>query len=197
MQSRVVVVDEFDVAVGTVEKIEAHRPPGRLHRAFSVILHDGSGRILLQQRADTKHHFRSIWANSCCGHPAPGQAVVPAARQRVREELGVDVEILDAVGTFRYQASDPDSGLVEREIDHVLVGLLERELRPDPREVKAVRWTHLDEALEEMALRPDDYAPWLPGVLEAASWLWDPTASYPDLGLALDRVGVGQAAHLG
>lgn len=188
-RDRVVVVDEFDAVVGEAEKIEAHRPPGLLHRAFSVVLHDKSGRMLLQQRSDSKHHYRSIWANSCCGHPGPGQDVVPAARQRVRDELGVHVDVLDVVGSFRYQAIDPDSGLVEHEIDHVLVGLLEHELSPNPDEVKAVRWMAFDEVVDEIAARPNDFAPWLRGVLETAARVWDPAVNYPDLGLALDRVG--------
>lgn len=35
------LVDETGVTIGTAEKLSAHLPPGRLHRAFSVFLFDG------------------------------------------------------------------------------------------------------------------------------------------------------------
>ena len=50
-----------------------------LHRAFSVLLFDDDGRTLLQQRAAVKSRFPSRWANTCCGHPGPGEPVVEAA----------------------------------------------------------------------------------------------------------------------
>ena len=34
------LVDEDGVTVGTAEKLSAHQPPGKLHRAFSVFLFD-------------------------------------------------------------------------------------------------------------------------------------------------------------
>ena len=48
-----------------------------------------TGRTLLQQRAAAKTRFPLRWANACCGHPAPGEAVTVAAARRLGEELGV------------------------------------------------------------------------------------------------------------
>ncbi|MCZ9342873.1 isopentenyl-diphosphate delta-isomerase, partial [Streptomyces sp. TRM76130] len=49
------LVDEDGATIGTAEKLDAHQPPGRLHRAFSVFLFDERGRLLLQQRAFGKY----------------------------------------------------------------------------------------------------------------------------------------------
>ena len=46
----VILVDETDRPVGTMEKIEAHRK-ALLHRAFSVFIFNGQGNMLLQKRA--------------------------------------------------------------------------------------------------------------------------------------------------
>ena len=54
-EEKVVLVDKFDNQVGLMPKMEAHLK-GLLHRAFSVIIFDSSGRILLQKRASTKYH---------------------------------------------------------------------------------------------------------------------------------------------
>src|SRR6202008_2383007 len=99
--------------VGSATVDEAHRAPGRLHRAFSVFLRDpAGGRVLRQQRAAVKPRFPLRWANSCCGHPLPGEEVAVAAGRRLIEELGVrDVPLIE-VGVYTYRAEDPESGRV-------------------------------------------------------------------------------------
>lgn len=48
------------------------QPRGILHRAFSVFLFDSKNRLLLQQRAQSKITFPSVWTNTCCSHPLYG-----------------------------------------------------------------------------------------------------------------------------
>ncbi len=135
----VVLVDPSGAVQGEAAKLEAHRPPGRLHLAFSVFLYRDDGRTLLQQRAAAKYHFPLVWANACCSHPGPGEELVRSAEERVREELGWSTTLTD-VGSFVYRATCPSSGLVEHELDHVLVGRAEGDPVPDPSEVAATRW---------------------------------------------------------
>lgn len=162
------LVDTDGRPCGAATVGDAHQPPGQLHRAFSVVLLDGGGQVLLQRRAVGKRRFPGRWANTCCGHPAPGEPVVEAARRRLREELGVDAELAE-VGRYTYQAEDPASGLVEVEYDHVLRGTLSPDLplRPDPAEVDEVRWANVDTVLTALRAAPQAYAPWLHGVLAA------------------------------
>ncbi len=165
----VLLVDELGRALGPSDKLEAHEAPGRLHLAFSVFLFRDR-QLLLQQRATSKYHFPGIWANACCSHPAPGDAIVDSAERRVREELGLDAD-LDDVGTFIYRAVDPGSGLVEHELDHVLVGTLavDAEPNPDPGEVAAVMWVPVRELSAGSAAElPDAMAPWFAEALEIA-----------------------------
>ena len=51
----VILVDQNDQEVGQMEKMEAHRL-GLLHRAFSILLFNSKGELLLQQRAAHKYH---------------------------------------------------------------------------------------------------------------------------------------------
>src|SRR5262245_41323854 len=88
----VVLVDCNDKKIGTIDKLDAHRR-GLLHRAFSVIVTDNKGRLLLQKRAAAKYHSGGLWTNSCCGHPRPGEAVRAAARRRLREEMGINIPL--------------------------------------------------------------------------------------------------------
>jgi len=174
----IVYVDGRDRPVGVASKLAAHAAPGRLHRAFSVQLADAGGRLLLQRRADAKYHFRGLWANSCCGHPGPGDVTSEAAARRTFEELGVWPRDLVACGSFVYEARDAASGLVEHEFDHVYVGRLDAEPRPDPAEVSAVRLVAPDELAAELTAAPETFVPWLSQVL----------------GLVLPRMRGGSAA---
>lgn len=153
------------LGVRTVE--EAHQAPGRLHRAFSVVLTDDCGRILLQRRSAAKTRFASLWANACCGHPAPEQSVPDAANQRIREELGLGPVTLADAGVYIYYAEDPIAGRVEFEYDHVLVGRVPSgvSLAPDPNEVAELRWLNRRQLENSLGASPESYAPWLGGVI--------------------------------
>ena len=131
------------------------------------MLRDAHGRLLLQQRAAVKTRFPLRWANSCCGHPAPGADLATAAAVRLREELGIAGVTLVPVGAFTYQATDPRTGRVEYEYDHVLIGETGTGVRPDPdpAEVADMRWQHLDDLVAAVTAEPDNYAPWLSGVV--------------------------------
>lgn len=158
---RVVLVDAHDTVLGTAGKLDAHRPPGRLHRAFSVFLFDGHGNLLLQRRAAGKHHFARCWSNACCSHPSPGEDVLDAAARRCREELGVPVADAVDVGTFVYRAHDPVSGLVEHELDHVVTARAAGPVEPNPAEVSACRWVTPAELRAWLGTGRAPVTPWL------------------------------------
>jgi isopentenyl-diphosphate delta-isomerase len=164
-QQLVELVGTDGTAEGSATVDAAHQAPGRLHRAFSVLLVAPDGRLLLQQRAAVKTRFALRWANACCGHPAPGEPVATAAARRLGEELGVSAPLRE-VGVYVYQAGDPDSGRVEFEYDHVLTGPYEGPVHADPDEVAETEWVHPDELAERLRRFPDSYAPWLAGVLD-------------------------------
>ncbi|GIF16916.1 isopentenyl-diphosphate Delta-isomerase [Actinoplanes teichomyceticus] len=160
------LVDVQGQPVGSATVSDAHRAPGRLHRAFSVFLRDAEGRVLLQQRAAVKTRFPLRWGNTCCGHPEPGEKVTVAAGRRLVEELGVRDIPLTELGVYTYRADDPATGRVEHEYDHVLLGTLPEGVvpRPDPAEVAELRWVSVPELTAGLADTPETYAPWLAGV---------------------------------
>ncbi len=157
MDERVILVDERDRAAGDAEKLQVHRE-GRLHRAFSVFVLDGAGRVLLQRRAAKKYHSGRLWSNTCCGHPRPGEDTGAAAERRLLEEMGFQCD-LERAGAFVYRAQLGD--LVEHEYDHVFRGRFDGDPRPDPAEVEAWRWMPLEQLEAELRARPEQYTVWL------------------------------------
>ena len=155
---QLILVDERNHAIGTDGKDLIHRK-GLLHRAFSIFLADAQGQIVLQQRSQQKYHSGGLWANTCCGHPRPGERTVSAARRRLHEELGVTAAL--SFGFFSRYRADLDHGMQENEYVYVFFGRLRDEPRPDPAEVAAVQSLSLDEIKRRIGKRPQSFTYWL------------------------------------
>ena len=158
-KSLLVLVDAHDIEAGLGEKIEVHRF-GLLHRAVSVFIFDGAGRMLLQKRSSSKYHSRDLWSNSCCTHPHAGEPVLAAAHRRLGDEMGFDCE-LHGVGAFIYRA-EVGNGLIEHEYDHLFVGRYDGNLRPNAAEVSGWKWEHVDVVIDDVASDPRKYSAWFP-----------------------------------
>ena len=160
-RAQVILVDERDRPLGTAPKLDVHRD-GRLHRAISVQLSDGRGRLLLQRRHIDKYHSGGLWTNTCCSHPHPGETPTDAAVRRLKEEMGIHCT-LRPLFTTHYRA-DVGNGLVEHEIVHVFAGEYDGRVCPDPHEVDGFAYVTPEELaadLEEDAKRPSSrYSAW-------------------------------------
>jgi isopentenyl-diphosphate delta-isomerase len=157
MIENVVLIDEADAPLGEGEKLDVHRS-GALHRAFSVFAFNADGELLVQRRALSKYHSGGLWANTCCGHPRPGEATTDAARRRLFEELGMQCGEFAPSGTLRYRAEIKD--LVENELDHLLVTTVADEPDPNPDEVVEWRFVAPDALNAWFEERPEDFTAW-------------------------------------
>lgn len=136
----VVLLSPDGEPVGAADKATVHTADTPLHLAFSSYLFGPDGRLLLTQRALSKTAWPGVWTNSCCGHPAPGEAPEDAVRRRIGEELRLAVTDLRLVlPEFAYRAVDA-SGVVENEVCPVWFGRVDGDPDPDPAEVAAWRW---------------------------------------------------------
>lgn len=167
----VVLVDEYDNEIGTAEKLLAHQQNLK-HRAFSVYVfrtNPDSGQIelLLQQRALHKYHSPGLWTNTCCSHPRPGESVLAAGERRLKEEMGIHVKLKD-VGSFQYIAHF-SNGLVENELDHVLVGWVESiEIKANKDEVNAWKWILISDLESQLKASASEFTAWFAQGLKMA-----------------------------
>jgi isopentenyl-diphosphate delta-isomerase len=155
--NRLILVDENDVPLGTVEKMEAHEK-ALLHRAFSVFIFNEKGEMLLQQRSKNKYHSAGLWTNACCSHPKPGEDIQRAAQRRLHEELGF-VTSIEEIFDFIYKSSF-ENGLTEYEFDHVFIGIFDDQIEPDKKEVSDYCFKSLEEIKSSLQSDPGLYTAW-------------------------------------
>lgn len=156
---QLILVDAHDNPIGFETKLRAHENGGKLHRAFSIFIFDGTGRMLLQRRAKKKYHFGGLWTNACCGHPKRGETLRDAAHARLWQEFGFHAEAKELF-SFVYRASDAKSGLTEYEFDHVFCGVFDGEPHPNPEEIEAWEWVDLEKLLIDLESNAHAYTPW-------------------------------------
>jgi isopentenyl-diphosphate delta-isomerase len=156
-RDEVILVNEIDEPLGTMEKMEAHRK-ALLHRAFSVFIFNRKGEMLLQQRSPYKYHSAGLWTNACCSHPRPGEDTKAAAVRRLQEELGFTT-VLEKSFDFTYR-SEFENGLTEFEFDHVYTGVYEATIQPNREEVSDYCYQSLDEIRAGLQSHPGKYTSW-------------------------------------
>lgn len=153
----VILVDQHDNALGTMEKMEAHQK-GVLHRAFSILLFNSKGEVLLQKRALTKYHSGGLWTNTCCSHPLPGESMEDATQRKLKHEMGIDVSTEFAY-KFIYQAP-LDKNLIEHEYDHVFIGTFDGVPSINTEEVEAWKYVDLTTLRNDIRKNPEAYTYW-------------------------------------
>jgi isopentenyl-diphosphate delta-isomerase len=154
-----ILVDEADREVGHLDKARCHDGQGVLHRAFSLLIFNEAGELLLQQRAAGKRLWPLYWSNSCCSHPRRAETMETAIHRRLYEELGLRCP-LQFLFKFQYQAQFDATG-AEQELCSVFVGRTSDPVRVDPNEIVAWRWISPEALQAELASRAADrFTPW-------------------------------------
>ena len=145
------VVDIEDNVTGAESKLICHNNEGIRHRAFSVLIFDSEGRLLIQKRSVEKITFPGVWANSCCSHPLDieserdgSEGVENAARRKLDQELGISEEITEKwsfqqIGRMEYSCRW-DQDWIEREIDHIMIVCADAAVNHNENEISEVLW---------------------------------------------------------
>lgn len=163
MMEHVILVDQDDNPIGTMEKMEAHRK-GVLHRAFSILLFNSKGELLLQKRSDHKYHSRNLWTNTCCSHPLPDEPMEQATRRKLKQEMGIDLQT-EFIYKFVYQVK-LDNGLIEHECDHVFIGTFNGLPVVNNEEVKDWKFIDINSLRADIEINPGNYTYWFKLIVE-------------------------------
>lgn len=162
-KNEVVLVNENDEVIGTMEKLRAHKE-GLLHRAFSVMIFNDAGEMLIHQRAINKYHCGGLWSNTCCSHPQLNETPIDGAKRRLMEEMGISCE-LKFVDTFIYKVKF-DNGLTEHEFDHMFVGRCNDIPNPNPDEVSDWKYVSIEKLKKDIENNPEIFTFWFKEIVK-------------------------------
>ncbi|MDD2907505.1 MAG: isopentenyl-diphosphate Delta-isomerase [Candidatus Gracilibacteria bacterium] len=157
MQENIIIVDEFDREIGVGEKMEVHEK-ALLHRAFSILVFNSKGELMLQQRDMQKYHSGGLWTNTCCSHPRDGEDLEHAIHRRLQEEMGFDTELTKKTELI-YKA-ELDNELTEHEYLHVYKGFFDLEPNLNPDEAMDYKWISPNDLKIDIEKNPDAYTKW-------------------------------------
>jgi isopentenyl-diphosphate Delta-isomerase len=154
-----ILVDEADREVGFMSKERCHEGRGVLHRAFSLLIFNDQGELLLQRRSASKRLWPHYWSNSCCSHPRRAETMEAAIHRRLHEELGLTCP-LHFLFKFQYQAQFDSVG-AEHELCSVFIGRSNGRVRIDHNEISDWRWVSPERLAQEMrGAGAQRFTPW-------------------------------------
>lgn len=156
-EEMLVVVDDNDKEIGVDTRERCHLGRGRRHRAYVVFLFH-NGKMLLQQRSRLKTLWPGAWDVSFTSHVHPGETYEQAARRKGMQELATTFGSVKDVFSFVYFA--PQGKYAENEFCKLLVADFDGNVRPNPDEIMAVRWTTVEDLRGDLSKRPEAYTPW-------------------------------------
>ena len=156
-----VLVDQKDNPIGTEEKVKCHLPDGKLHRAFTALLFDKNGRLVLTKRSPTKMLWPGDWDGTVASHPRESETYVSSAERRMPEEVGVPCN-MDYLFKFEYHVPYKDIGS-ENEICGTLLGIVEPSAKFNlvKNEISQMRWMFAEDLVKELKKNAKIYCPWM------------------------------------
>jgi isopentenyl-diphosphate delta-isomerase type 1 len=145
------VVDAQDRVIGHATRGEIHRR-GLLHRSAHIFVFNEAGEVFVQRRSSNKDKFPGKLDSSAAGHVDPGESYMQAAERELREELGIEAELEEALRSSDFRITDNE---------HVwlFTGVTDSEPIPDPDEIQWGEFMSGQRLSDLMEENPDDFVP--------------------------------------
>ncbi len=161
MVEHVILVDKNDNPIGIEEKVKCHLPNGKLHRAFTALIFDNEGKLVITKRSTNKMLWPRDWDGTLASHPRESETFVSSAERRMPEEIGISCKF-EYLFKFEYHVPYKDVGS-ENEICGTVLGILEKSSKFNlvKDEISDLKWITADELVKELEKIPEKYCPWM------------------------------------
>ena len=156
-----ILVDKEDNQIGTEEKVKCHLPNGKLHRAFTALLFDKEGKLIITKRAKEKMLWPGDWDGTFASHPRESETYVSSGERRMPEEIGINGK-LDYLHKFEYHVKYKNVGS-ENEICGTLIGIIDEStiLKKIKGEIDDIKKISPTELISELKKNANKYCPWM------------------------------------
>ncbi|WPY00845.1 Isopentenyl-diphosphate Delta-isomerase [Candidatus Trichorickettsia mobilis] len=154
----VVLVNDQDEVLGTVDKLAVHDLNTPLHRGVSVFIFNSKRQLLLQRRHPSKKTWPNFWSNSFCGHPQLDETYEQAAFRHAQFELGLKLDELSLISDYRYKFMH--NNIVENEICPIYFTISDQLMLPNFKEISETKWIKWTEFLHSTTTTPEIFTPW-------------------------------------
>lgn len=161
VEEKVILVDSNDNPIGLEEKVKCHLPNGKLHRAFTALLFDNEGRLVLTKRSSSKMLWPGDWDGTVASHPRENETYISSAERRMPEEIGITCKF-DYLFKFEYHVPYKNVGS-ENEICGTLIGIIENSSKFNlvKEEISDTKWITPNELIDELKKNSEIYCPWM------------------------------------
>ena len=161
LEEYVILVDKNDNPLGIEEKVKCHLPNGKLHRAFTALLFDEKGKLVLTKRSSSKMLWPGDWDGTVASHPRESETYVSSAERRMPEEVGISCKF-DYLFKFEYHVPYKDVGS-ENEICGTVLGIVNNSTQFNliEDEISELKWITPSELIDELKNKPQNYCPWM------------------------------------
>ncbi len=156
-----ILIDDNDYPIGSEEKVKCHLPNGKLHRAFTILLFNKDGKLLLTKRSMSKMLWPGGWDGTVASHPRQTETYITSAERRLPEELGISCK-LDYLFKFEYHVPYKNIGS-ENEVCGTLIGIADdpTKIKLVKEEISDIKWVMCDELIDDIKKSPQIYCPWM------------------------------------
>ena len=161
VEEYVILVDKNDKPIGREEKVKCHLPNGKLHRAFTALLFDKEGKLLITRRSSSKMLWPGDWDGTVASHPRDSETYVSSAERRMPEEIGISCNF-DYLFKFEYHVPYRDIGS-ENEICGTVLGVVDKSKKIDlvEEEISEIKFISSSELIKELKDKPQIFCPWM------------------------------------
>lgn len=98
------IVDENDKIISKASRKDCHNSPNLIHRGVFIFLFNRNRQIFVQKRGEGADTYPGVYDCSASGHVETDHKYSETAFRELKEELGVDPEML--IPMFKFKWSD-------------------------------------------------------------------------------------------